>query len=720
MEDLGVPSKKIMPRSVFDALDPLDRQSMGADGQPAPRRSLTVTLSQKEILELFSREDCELIQHRLYVLSGYSQFVGQDFGMQVELNQPGQGWHWDVIQNIVRVDPVDLMSKPLEYLRGVFIHEGAHRRISHFAFANKELMGYPSFALLVNALEDPRINNFAIDCYPTSQPQLDMLYQTSIDAEQIATAKAEEHIGFKPKSFQAGFEFIRLWYQERCGNPLDIEPSLPEDVKQFVSKTLESAREFWWTYPSPEEIQTDPSSVDRYAQQSFSIIVNKIWPEFKKLVDDDLTHQEFIEMLNKWNSAGQEIPVTFASELSDEELEALLNAMSACNAPSSGGMSGGILVIDKLPPALAKKLKELMDKLSGEEKKELNESAKDALDEVIKEANKLLDSTESVEDKTSEDSPSIKPKSKAQSQPGLPKEQKGNTIPQNVEIEKPVPTTSVPNPKLEAIRKALDVSTGKYETVRASIAGTINKLENELRAIFIERKKTKWLSGNKWGQKLNIPLRIKEIARGVSAADSKIFMRRLAPKKQDYAITLLVDLSGSMRGSKIQEAFKASIMLSEVFSRLGIKFEILGFNSHFHEYKTFNDKLDSKVRDVLGGMLQETQTSRAGYNDDGWALGKAAERLLRASASERFLIVISDGQPAPSVTHSGEEFELSKVISRLMIAKKFKLVGLGIGEGTGHVSEYYPNSISDIEIEKLPRSLAELLRTIITDGDKFS
>ena len=424
-------------------------------------------------------------------------------------------------------------------------------------------------------------------------------------------------------------------------------------------------------------------------------------------------------MLNQWNSAGQEIPVTFASELTNTELEALFDAMAAAmsaESTSSGRMSGGVLVIDKIPAALAKKLKELMSKLSEQEKSELRETAKVSLDEVTQVASNLLDSSqEPDEEQANQTAPS-----KTQSKPGLPNDRHDQARNSYAEIEKPKPTESVPHPELEVVLKAMDSSAGKYETMRASISGTINKLENELRAIFIERKKTKWVAGNKWGQKLNIPLRIKEIARGVSAADSRIFMRRLAPKKQDYAITLLIDLSGSMRGAKIQEAFKAAIMLSEVFGRLGIKFEVLGFNSHFHEFKTFTDKLDAKVRVIFGSMPDETHTGRAAFNDDGWALGKAAQRLLKVSATERFLIVLSDGQPAPSAAHSGEEFDLPDVINKLMVSKKLKLVGLGIGKGTSHVSEYYPNSISDIEIEKFPKALAELLRTIITDGDTFS
>ena len=734
---------------VIDNLDSLDRQAIAADGSMPPGRSAVVMLSQREILKLFSPEDQETIQHRLYVLSGLSQRLGRDFRMRAELSQPGKGWYWnEKKKNIVGVDANDLVSLPLDYVRGLFIHEGTHRFATDYTFITNELMAYPSFHLLMNALEDARINNLATDLYPSSQGQLDMLYKVSDDSRQSIEGEAEVQVGFKPKSFLAAFELLRLWFEERSGRPIKVQAGLPQDVVEFIRKAYPAAHEMWWTYPSREEIEAYPGIRQTYCHAAYDIVVRSIWPEFKKLVDDDLKHTEFIQMLSDFNSPGMQIPVQLASELTSEELEALLAGLEAAGAGAPcagmpGGCPSGIIIMDKLPPDLLQKLKDLMEKLPPAARAPQMELAQDTLDKLADAASSELEgpdsgaSTDATPDSAGDAFPrdeeepmgddddfeDYAPPPLSYGSPGKPRDSSArHRTPPGVGYT-PHPHTPTQDPaeiqEAERIRRAADSSPGRYDTLRADASPIINRLENELRAIFIERKRTKWLAGNRWGQKLNIPLRIKEIARGVSPANSKIFMRRLAPRKQDYAISLLVDLSGSMGGQKITETLKAAITMAEVFSRLGIKFEILGFNCRLFEFKSFRDQFNQKIRHSMGSMISETGTPRAAYNDDGWALTKAAARLRQVNATDRFLIALSDGYPAPSNVHCGAEFELSHVINLLMGEKDIKLVGLGIGEGTGHVSYYYPNSVSDIPVTDLPKSLAELLRAIITLGDHF-
>src|SRR3990170_4542449 len=81
---------------------------------------------QTEILGQFSPEQQQDIRYRQQVLSSLAYFIGKDFRIPVELNEPGQGWHWDFAENKIRIDPQDLVEKPLDYLRFVISHEGGH------------------------------------------------------------------------------------------------------------------------------------------------------------------------------------------------------------------------------------------------------------------------------------------------------------------------------------------------------------------------------------------------------------------------------------------------------------------------------------------------------------------------------------------------------------------------------------------------------------------
>src|SRR3989344_5146643 len=83
---------------------------------------LPSTLRQNEILGSFSPEEQQEIRHKQQILSSLAYFIGKDFRIPVELNQPGAGWHWDFKDNKIRIDPKDLLEKPIDYLRFLISH----------------------------------------------------------------------------------------------------------------------------------------------------------------------------------------------------------------------------------------------------------------------------------------------------------------------------------------------------------------------------------------------------------------------------------------------------------------------------------------------------------------------------------------------------------------------------------------------------------------------
>lgn len=78
----------------------------------------------EKILAGFTSEQREEIEKKRQTLSALAFFIGKDFEIPVELNEPGDGWHWDFKNNVIRIDPFDLLTKPMEYLCFVISHEG--------------------------------------------------------------------------------------------------------------------------------------------------------------------------------------------------------------------------------------------------------------------------------------------------------------------------------------------------------------------------------------------------------------------------------------------------------------------------------------------------------------------------------------------------------------------------------------------------------------------
>lgn len=264
--------------------------------------------AQEEILSNFTESEQALISHRLKVLSVIPLHVGKDFSLVVELNQPGCGWHWEPHSNKVRVDPVDLLEKPLNYLRFVFAHEGGHCRISDLSIFADSLLRTPGFLYLYNCIEDPRDNNFISDADPVCARHLREAYPIVFEAAEQKKREAKGKLGHIPLSSEAGFEFIKEWYHEITGSQLPGQ-KLPKEVQALLEKTRAAAAEAWWVYPSTEELTRDPIRTNRrYAQHSGQIIAEKIWPEFEALVLKDIETQrtqQFLKGKRKGNGKGK-------------------------------------------------------------------------------------------------------------------------------------------------------------------------------------------------------------------------------------------------------------------------------------------------------------------------------------------------------------------------------------------------------------------------------
>ncbi len=632
---------------------------------------------QEKILQQFLPQEQQEIKYRQQILSSLAYFIGKDFQIPVELNNPGEGWHWDFKENKIRIDPKDLMEKPMDYLRFVISHEGGHRRISRTDDIPQEVWKQPGFSFMMNAIEDPRTNNFVAEAYPRFADHMNIAYQADLKLEEEIKAKAKEKLGHTPRFMKAGFEYIKQWFAETKGiKSTIISEDLPKEIKEVVKNTLDSARDSWLHYPSKQEADESEPLIKRYANISYEINRDKIWPEFKKLVDADMEDQKLQEFMK-----GENVP----QEIKDK-------------IPQNGQNNN--VDLDSLPEDLKQKIKDSIDSLPEDIKKQLQEKAQKSLSDFENEVN------EEIKGKLNEkDSSNLRENDK-------------NSKTENNKSDY-MPETEDQIKFKELIKESLEKDENVYEEYRREVLPLIDILETDLREIFVARREQKWLSGFKTGKRIDIKKRMQEKAKGVSAVESKAWQKRELPQEKDYAISLLVDLSGTMRDEKIKETFKGTIILAEVLNRLSINTEILGFNDKLYTYQEFGQNMNNEIRENMGNMLREVYNPSARYNDDGWAVQQASERLAHQKAVEKFLFVLSDGLPEESSIHKGFEYELSKIISDINKNTNQKLIGLGIGRNTKHVERYYPNSIADIEVSQMPQKLTDLIREVIANYDTF-
>lgn len=718
---------------------------------------------EQDVLAPFTPEQRAEILHKQKTLSSLAYFIGKDFRIPVELDEPGAGWRWDFEENKIWIDPKDLLEKPMDYLRFVISHEGGHRRISRTDFIPLEEWRQPGFSFMMNAIEDPRDNNFVAESYPKFREQMSVAYKEDLDFEAKAKQKADQKLGYQPRFMQAGFEYIKQWFRETQGLAVEWSEDLPDDVKAVVAATLESARDSWLRYPSRQEADKSEELIRKYAQVSYEINRDGVWPEFKKLIEADIKDQEAQELLNDIQQGkgrpegGSGLPQGLKDALTPEEQKSLEEAIGTVieegkktaaeakekssqtksgDKAEEGGESKGVpksdsaeagaepaneqrpapagepINLGSLPEALKQKIKDYIDSLPEDQQKEIAEKAQAALKELEDALNEELQGRLS-------DNPEKKIEREEHIKRGEPKAD---------QPAKPEKMPAIDPKELEKYREQLATELKKdanvYERIRQEVLPLINKLETELRAIFVARTAKGWKSGFTTGKRIDLKRRIQEKARSIPAMESKAWQKRELPTERDYAISLLVDLSGSMSiAGKIEETFKAVVVLSEVLNRLSINLEILGFNDRLYEYQNFGQPMSKLIRENMGGMLQEVKdgsdTGKAKWNDDGWALTQTADRLVKQPAGYKFLIVLSDGEPAESPMHPSSIYELGRMVKKVLDETNIHLVGLGVGLGTNHVSEYYPNSIANVKVKEMSEKLAGLIKEVIENYDRF-
>jgi len=209
--------------------------------------------------------------------------------------------------------------------------------------------------------------------------------------------------------------------------------------------------------------------------------------------------------------------------------------------------------------------------------------------------------------------------------------------------------------------------------------------------------------------------------------------------KIDTAVTLLVDLSGSMSGSKAKLAVKMAILFGEALKGISkIKLEILGYNSepltakgndqakrcgytrkekiNYWIFKEFNEPW-AIVKERLGACSIVLQKGGAvgGCNCDHENLIHAASRLYKRREENKVMIVLCDGAPSGhNGTYNG------KLITELKnTVKKIKHYGISLfcfGIQAKKVEQFYApdveivNSLNDLD-QKALKKLGHFLLT---------
>lgn len=191
----------------------------------------------------------------------------------------------------------------------------------------------------------------------------------------------------------------------------------------------------------------------------------------------------------------------------------------------------------------------------------------------------------------------------------------------------------------------------------------------------------------------------------------RIFKQKTESDALDTAVSVLVDYSGSMSGTKISVAVASAVALEQLCRMLRIPCEIAGFtepsadeNWHYI-FKEFLVPVNDEK--MIESMVQASKVMS--NNADGDNILVAYNRLMQQRNKRKVLIVLSDGSPASG---RGDTYGFTKrVVSGIEARHDVDIVGIGILDR--NVTFIYTNNKVIRDLNQLPKALVETLEFAI-------
>lgn len=608
-----------------------------------------------------------LVETRMGRLQALATGLCLDIGINLELSD--SSWAYDPIRRTILISQEDLRKRGPEFCAGILAHEVGHYFISRYNLFKVEFPSLPALRFLLNGIEDPRVNTWISRRYPGVQSWIDIANRDSI-SEWRETDQRPAFVAF---CFACAGEYAFNW------TPLPKSIVLPPRVREALDQTREARRQYALTLP-PTQVSTD--SFDPRVVFLFQRFVAPRMQMSSRLLSLPRREQGIcVNALEALLLAEEEI-LPIARTLLDDDLQRIDQMM-------------------RKNPDKAEQTKQALDQGDlGTLTKMMQESLQEDVDPNERTpqnplALRLFDGW--LNQKRRESQPLISAR-EAALQP-LPSDRPST--------RRRMPGRFRPRPSR---RVTLPPPTESYDIALQKVSQQIDHLTRTFEQLLRPRRRLGKRSGYATGQ--IVDLRQLMAFEADPRRYNKLWTRKTVPERKVTAITLLIDLSGSMEGEKAEAALAGTVLLSETLSRIKVPFSVLGFQDIVLPFHDFGEPLSSYVRQKIGEMPMEISGNRPSghncpeYNDDGPCLQEAANQLLDQPAYERILIAVSDGYPEG---RDSTPQDLTDTIRRLS-KQPITLIGVGLGPDTQHVKEFYPQSIAEVPVSQFADKLGELLR----------
>ena len=250
-----------------------------------------------------------------------------------------------------------------------------------------------------------------------------------------------------------------------------------------------------------------------------------------------------------------------------------------------------------------------------------------------------------------------------------------------------------------------------YEAVAEAVASQANTLLRRLLRDLLPSRRRRYGGGGRSGQRVD--LRRAMASRFDLRQLDRVWLQPVRPKRPEAAVLLLVDLSGSMRGQKIEAAMACVVLIAEALHRSALDWAVAGFQDELIWIRRFEEPFRETVKRRVENMVLEVGDrcpgglNHAEWNDDGPCLLEAAAVLEARPTDWRVLLVISDGNPEGRRSTPDDLRHAIRAVQRR--GSPDVLVGIGAGPGTNHVRAHYPWAVANVPENELATQVASVV-----------
>ena len=188
---------------------------------------------------------------------------------------------------------------------------------------------------------------------------------------------------------------------------------------------------------------------------------------------------------------------------------------------------------------------------------------------------------------------------------------------------------------------------GNYKVLKDSVRSEITRLTRMLNFLRRTEMQTRWVGNQRRGR-----LDMKKLYK-VGTGSRRVFKHKqeTTDTVRSFAFSILIDVSGSMNGSRIANTTRGLVILAEVFKDMSIPFELITFSDGAKSIKSFDQSMDSGVEKKIGGLPNS--------NGGGTNLNRGLDEMTIKFRPEKnkVCIVLTDGGVGRPEYYNQEYFQ---------------------------------------------------------------